>query len=176
MLYCSYILYYNYAHRQHQIKSLTQFLSLSNIATTPIINNNVAPLFLLSQNSMFTGATAFNQEDTFKWDVSKGTNFVSGLGLWESWSSRCFRLLIWARCLCLKTTTATMCLLRLEAHCGSVAFLEGLLYCSCILYYNYTHCQHQTKSLTHFLSLSNIIATTPPIINDNMAPLVLVRS
>ena len=153
-------------------QSLTPFFCLSNIATTPIMKNNIAQLIMLSQNGMFYLATAFNQ-DISNWNVGSGTNFVSGLGLWESWSSRCFRLLIWARCLCLKTTTATMCLLRLEAHCGSVAFLEGLLYCSCILYYNYTHCQHQTKSgLTPFLSLSNIATT--PIINNNTSPLLLL--
>ena len=84
LLYHSCILYYNHAHCQHQTKSLTHFLSLSNIiATTPIINNNIAPLLLLSQNAMFSRAMTFNQ-DISGWDVGSGTNFVSGLGLWES--------------------------------------------------------------------------------------------
>ena len=76
LLYCSCILYYNYAHCQHQTKSLTQFLSLSNIATTAIINNNTSPILLLSQSFMFALALAFNQ-DISSWDVSKGTRFVS---------------------------------------------------------------------------------------------------
>ena len=80
-------------------QSLTPFFCLSNIATTPIINNNIAPLLLLSQDFMFSGATAFNQ-DISNWNVGNGTSFVSGMGLWESWSSRCFRLMSSANCLC----------------------------------------------------------------------------
>ena len=85
MLYCSCILNYNHAHRFHQTKqSLTPFFCLSNIiATIPIINTNITPLLLLSQHSMFRGATAFNQ-DISDWNVSNGIEFVSGLGLWES--------------------------------------------------------------------------------------------
>jgi surface protein len=70
-------------------QSLTPFFCLSNIATTPIINNNTTLLRLLSQYYMFQGATAFNQ-DISSWDVSSGTLFVSGSGLWVSWSSRFF--------------------------------------------------------------------------------------
>ena len=106
-------------------QSLTPFFCLSNIATTPIMNNNTTLLLrlpsqygmffrasafnqdiskwdvssgtnfvillLLSQRFMFTGATAFNQ-DISDWNVSSGIDFVSGMGLWESWSSCCFRL------------------------------------------------------------------------------------
>ena len=79
-------------------QSLTPFFCLSNIATTPIINNNIAPLLLLSQEGMFE-RTPFNQ-DISNWNVGNGTSFVSGMGLWESWSSCCFRLLSSAHCLC----------------------------------------------------------------------------
>jgi len=83
MLYCSCILYYNHAHRHHQTKSLTPFFCLSNIiATTPIMKNNIAPLLLLSQDYMFFGATAFNQ-DISDWNVGSGIYFVSGMGLWK---------------------------------------------------------------------------------------------
>ena len=80
-------------------QSLTPFFCLSNIATTPIIKNDIAPLCLLSQAQMFIGSQDFNQ-DISGWDVGSGTIFVSGMGLWESWSSRCFRLLSSAHCLC----------------------------------------------------------------------------
>ena len=46
-------------------KNLTPFFSLSNIATTPIINNNVAPLLLLSQGLMIYGATSFDQPNIY---------------------------------------------------------------------------------------------------------------
>ena len=88
---------------------------------------------------MFYGLTAFNQ-DISSWDVGSGTAFVSGSGLWESWSSRCFWLL--------SSTTVAV-----------VAVLEGVLYCSSIRYYNHAHRHHQTKILTHFFRLSNIATT-----------------
>ena len=82
-------------------QSLTPFFSLSNITTYPIINNHMVSLLLLSQISMFHSATAFNQ-DISRWDVGSGTKFVGGAGLWESWSSRCLRVLSSAhgRCCC----------------------------------------------------------------------------
>ena len=63
-------------------QSLTPLFYLSNIATPPVMKNNIP----LSQSHMFY-RTAFNQ-DISDWDVGSGTSFVSGIGLWESWSSR----------------------------------------------------------------------------------------
>ena len=84
MLYCSWILYYNHAHCQHQTKSLTPFFCMTNdIATTPIMNNHMTLLRLLSQGAMFEGATAFNQ-DISSWNVGSGISFVSVSGLLES--------------------------------------------------------------------------------------------
>ena len=81
-------------------QSLTRFFCLSNIiATTPIMNDNSTPPLLLSQAWMFSRATTFNQNIS-NWNVSSGTDFVSVMGLWESWSSCCFRLLSLAHCLC----------------------------------------------------------------------------
>ena len=82
-----------------QTKSLTHFFSLSkNIATTPIITINMAPLPLFSQGGMFH-TTAFNG-DISTWDVSSSISFVSGLGLMESRSCCCCRLLSSGHCLC----------------------------------------------------------------------------
>ena len=83
-------------------QGLTPFFWCSSniIATTPNFNNNVAPLLMLSQNGMFYQASAFNA-DISTWNVSSGEYFVSGMvGLWKSWSSRCFHLLSSDHCLC----------------------------------------------------------------------------
>ena len=122
---------------------------MSNIiATAPIINNNTTLLLLLSQAYMFNGAKAFNQHIS-GWNIgSSGTNFVSDLGLWESLSSCCFRLLS-------SRTIAAV-----------VTILERMLYCPCILYYNHVHNQHeQTKpnKVSHTSSVS--------IMKNNISPL-----
>ena len=86
--------------KRNQTKSHIFFCLSYIIATTPIINKNTAPLLLLSQSNMFFLAGAFNQ-DISEWEFSSSAiKFVSGLGLWESWSFCCFRLLSSAHCLC----------------------------------------------------------------------------
>ena len=71
------------------LRSLTPFICFSHIIATIFVIGNVHIAcwlhLLLSQGYMFHEALGFNQ-DIGRWNVTSAIYFVSGVGLFESWS------------------------------------------------------------------------------------------
>ena len=131
-------------------QSLTSFICFSNIIapTIMITNINIARPPLLSQDSMFVTAQAFNQ-DIGGWNVSSGIYFVSDFGLLQSpWSSYLFGIVL---------ELGTMYLLLL--------FLKGCCFLvPCILYLIHCHDRHilvsHNSSVSPISSLLLLLSTT----------------